>query len=329
MLNRSKTFILFPGMLLISLASATFLLSQDNVPFKIMELDQISAYKEDRIAYQHVQRNTIPEVDNSVATLLVVRDNKMYLIKDGFDSAKDISQNKLIFDSQNKLIPDLWVNKIDNIPEYIRITDRRIIILQKDDKDFVNKNYGTFYRNVRNEFLKKHAEILRRLMFTRSDNGVFIERKALPKPIYVGAPDIPTKYSTRIVAKTDDEKIYIAEDADGDGITENFSVSVPDGFNWGYRSGPNIIFISIENYNDKHKDVMEKNKEVIDIIGKLADEAYRGTPEEENAIQSDIKKNFRDKEKAIDFSNPKDIRRWLDELIPDMGNAPVKEEKTK
>jgi hypothetical protein len=111
-------------------------------------------------------------------------------------------------------------------------------------------------------------------MINRKESGLFVERTPLPKRAY---DEGPTKFKTIVTGKTIDEKIYYAEDADGDNITETFSVTIPDGFNWGYKSGANIVFI----YKNKQENI--KN-----IIGKLTTEAYSGTPEEESIIKNEF-----------------------------------------
>jgi hypothetical protein len=139
---------------------------------------------------------------------------------------------------ENRLIGDLWVNKIDNKPDYIRVTDRRVEVLKNISQEFVTNNFGEFYTSVRDRFLQKHVNIFKALMINRKESGLFVERTPLPKRAY---DEGPTKFRTVVTGKTIDEKIYYAEDADGDNITETFSVTIPDGFNWGYKSGANIV----------------------------------------------------------------------------------------
>ncbi|MBN2401554.1 MAG: hypothetical protein JXN64_04070, partial [Spirochaetes bacterium] len=70
-----------------------------------------------------------------------------------------------------------------------------------------------------------------------------------------------------------------AEDSDGDEITETFYVVYDDGFNWGFKSGPNILFI----YNNRDEEIKQ-------LMGKLCYEAYYGTPEEESLILKNFPK---------------------------------------
>jgi hypothetical protein len=95
------------------------------------------------------------------------------------------------------------------------------------------------------------------------------------------------------VAKTIDDTKYYCEDADGDGVTETFTVTRPDGFDWGYQSGPNIIFI----YKNSEKDIET-------LIGKLAYESLYGSVEEER----DIIKSFPKQDEVVDF---------IQKLVPD------------
>lgn len=247
-----------------------------SIDYLPIEVETISRYSEDRIAYQQIQ--TAPNLgsDDSVASLLIIKDRKMYLLRDGFDDPRVVRTQQLLIEKESAIVGDVWVNKINSKPDYIRITDRRIEIMKNFSEEFVSKQFGTFYTSVRNAFLNKHAQIFRQLMNNRAESGLVVERVPLPKPIYVGAPEEPTKYATYVIGKTIDEKLYYAIDADGDGITETFTVNIPDGFHWGYKSGPNIILI-----------LNNTDEEVKGIIGKLAHEAYYGTPDEEkNIIQT-------------------------------------------
>jgi hypothetical protein len=194
----------------------------------------------------------------------------------------------MILENENKLIGDLWLTKINSKPDYIRVTERRIELMKNFSEDFVAKNFGSFYTSVRNAFIQKHVSIFRQLMRDRRESGLVVERFPLPKPLYIGAPtDEPQKFATTVVGKTIDEKLYYAEDADGDGVTETFYVDIPDGFNWGYKSGPNILFI----FNNKEEDLKQ-------LMGNLTRDAYFGTPEEEKNIietfpkDSDIIRDF-------------------------------------
>ncbi|MGV7929425.1 MAG: hypothetical protein AB2L13_11050 [Spirochaetota bacterium] len=247
-----------------------------SIDYLPMEVDAISRYSEDRIAYQQIQ--TAPNLgsDDSLASLLIIKDRKMYLLKDGYDDPRVVRTQQLLIEKESAIVGDVWVTKINGKPDYIRITERRIELMKNFGEEFVSRQFGSFYTSVRNAFLSKHAQTFRQLMNDRAESGLVVERVPLPKPIHIGAPDEPIKYATYVIGKTIDEKLYYAIDADGDGVTETFTVSIPDGFHWGYKSGPNIILI-----------LNNADEEIKGIIGKLAHEAYYGTPDEEkNIIQT-------------------------------------------
>lgn len=245
-------------------------------PFVILDIEKISRFNEDRIAYQQIEKVTDEKIDNSIACLLVIKDSKVYLYKDGYDIPENVSSNRQSLELENKLIPDLWENKIDGNPDFVQVNDRRIELFKNVTQDFVTKNFGDFYKNIRDAFLKKHVSIFNELMINRRDSGLFVKREALSKRLYDTGP---AKYFISVTAKTLDEFIYYAEDADGDGITETFMVTISDGFDWGYKSGANTVFI----YNNQKEDI--KN-----IIGNLTRNAYYGTPEEEQNIKSTFPK---------------------------------------
>ncbi len=267
---RCRRYLFFAGGIII-LFSASIIAA--NFEFKPISIEKISRYNEDRLAYQHIQKKIAPEMDDSLATLLIIKEKEIYLMKDGYDDPEKVREKRLMFEMENKLIPDLWENKINEKPDFIRITSRRIERMKNFSEEFVSRSFGTFYQNVRNAFLQKHVEVFKQLMVNRKDSGLIVERTPLPKPTYINAPETETKHKITVSAKTIDEKLYYAEDADGDGVTETFSVNIADGFNWGYKSGPNIIFV----YNNQEEAVKE-------IIGELTKWAYYGTPEEEKNI---------------------------------------------
>lgn len=257
---------------LIILFSYQSMLFSKNFEFKYIDLQKLTRYNEDRIVYQHVQKNVSDIVDNSVANLLVIKDSKIYLLTDGFDNESDILAQRQQLDIERQMIPDLWVNKIDNTPDYFKVLDRKIEILHSKNQEEITRNYGDFFQKVRETFLKKHVNIFKTLIVNRKDSGLHVSRKEIPKRIH---DDGPTKYAIAVTARTIDEKVYYAEDADGDGITETFTVQIADGFTWGAKAGANIILI-----------INNQQKEITDIIGKITSEAYYGTPEEINYVKS-------------------------------------------
>ena len=257
---------------LVILFSYQSMLFSKNFEFKYIDLQRLTRYNEDRIVYQHVQKNISDTMDNSVASLLVIKDSKIYLLTDGYDNEDDVQAQRLKLDIEHQMIPDLWVNKIDNTPDYFRVLDRKIEILHSKNKEEITQNYGDFFQKVRETFLKKHVNIFKALIVNRRDSGLHVSRKEIPRRIH---DDGPARYAISVTARTMDEKVYYAEDADGDGITETFTVQIADGFTWGAKSGANIILI-----------INNQQKEITDIIGKIAHESYYGTPEEINYVKS-------------------------------------------
>lgn len=247
-----------------------------------IDIDKISRYNEDRITYQQVEYIVDPEQhqsqDTSVATLLIIRDRKMYLFKDGFDDHKIVEENRVIKEMENQLIQnELWERKVDNKPDFLIITDRRREIMKRlttKPTDNISDTYSNYYQKIRDSFIKEHIKVFRSIIINRSDSDVEVVRRPIPKRLgYEGE----TKYYTSVTAKSKEGVVYFAEDSDGDGITETFSADLPDGFNWGYKSGPNIIFI--------YKNSQENIKT---LIKDLAREALEGTSEEENIINREF-----------------------------------------
>jgi len=244
--------------------------------FLTMELENVSRYNEDRIAYQQIQKWISPIKDDSLATLLIIKKQKMYLLKDGFDDVQDVQNRrmKLTIDNRQFSEEDLWTNKLNGKPDYVRVTDRRVELTKNFDEDYVSKNFGETYVKVRDAFIQRHVQIFEQLMRNRKESGLTVVREVLPVPVEkLRSDDGKPKYYISVVGKSNDGRVYFAEDADGDGVAETFSVNIPDNFNWGYKSGANVIFI----YKNKEKDIEQ-------MIGKLTKEAYFGTTEEEKNI---------------------------------------------
>lgn len=296
MVNKKRTKIVIMALILMTLLPASWILSKEPV-FSYITLENVSRFNEDRVAFQHVEHFYNPLVDNSIEVLLIIKKSKMYLMKDGFDDTGSIKEKRLMLGMEATLIDDeaLWKNKLNGKPDYIKITDRRVEIMTNRNEEFVSKNFGKFYSTVRDSFIKRHVAVFRQLMRNRRESGLYVMRKPLPKPVQVGldTSKMPTKYITSARAKTIDEKIYYCEDADGDGITETFTVQLPDGFDWGFKSGPNMIFI-----------YKNKTKEIETLIGKLTNEAYFGTSEEERTILES-------------FPKEQDIVDMIEDIVPD------------
>jgi hypothetical protein len=248
--------------------------------FLPIEIDKVSRYNEDRLVYQQFQKWIEPTKDDSLATLLIIKGGKMYLIKDGYDDPRDVHDMRqgLLLDSIQFAEEELWANKMNGKPDYIRVTDRRQELLKNFDEAYVSKNFGETYVKVRDAFIQRHVAIFEQLMRNRKESELTLERHVLAAPAIIGdtKADSKPKYYMSVIARSNDGRIYYAEDADGDSIAETFSVTIPDNFHWGYRSGPNVVFI----YKNKEKDIEQ-------MIGKLTNEAYFGTADEEkNIIQT-------------------------------------------
>ncbi|MFH0977291.1 MAG: hypothetical protein V1874_16040 [Spirochaetota bacterium] len=245
-----------------------------NIDYKPIEIESLSRYNEDRVAFQHISLpgRTSYKEDNSIASLLIVKNNQIYLFRDGYDDAKKIETEGYIQEIRRELPKDLWVNRINSKPDFLKIADRRTLKLFNVTEEYVEKNYGEFYRNVRNSFINKHVQIFRSLMKDKIESSFYLERKPISPPAFQEVKE-STKFITRVSAKALNDTMYYAEDNDGDNITETFYVTFDDGYNWGYKSGPNIIFI----YNNKEDDIKQ-------LIGKICNEAYYGTSEEEKLI---------------------------------------------
>ena len=259
----------------LSLVFQTQALYAKDISFTPVDIQKLSRYDEDRVLFQQYESapNTYAgdAIDNSIARLMVIKDKKVYLFQDGYDSAEQVKLNKITLDRGNQMLPDMWPNKISDSPNYVLITDRRYEMQRNTSKEWVSSNYKDFYISVRDKFLKKHISIFFSMIINRRDNEITISRTRIPRKIADGDQ---AKYTTAVTAKTSEGTIYYAEDADGDGITETFTVNLNDGFYWGSNSGANIVCI-----------VHNTQKDIEKIIGKLAGFAYGGSPVEEEIIK--------------------------------------------
>jgi len=259
-----------------------------------ISIDTISRYDVDRITYQQIEYIEDPEQhqrdDTSVACLLIIRDKKMYLFKDGYDDPKIVEENRIIKEMENRIIQnELWERTIDGKPDFLVVTDRRTEIVKRQTlkpTDNIADQYANYYQKIRDTFIQEHIKIFRSLMINRRNSEFKAERKPIPKRL---GDEGETKYFTSVTAKNTDGVIYYAEDSDGDGFTETFTVDLPDGFNWGYKSGPNIIFI--------YKNSQENIKS---MIKDLAREAIEGTAEEAKVVDREFSTLEADTLKLID-----------------------------
>ncbi len=286
MQTRKHIFLLIIVIFIISSGTALF---SKKIQFEMINLDKISKYDDNRIVYQRVEKYTDVLVDNSFESLLVIKDRKIYLISDGFDNLSVVMQRKFKMDVDQMNIEDgsLWENKINGKPDYIRIMNRKQDVLTNSNEEFATTNFGVFYKAVRDKFIEQHVTKFRQLMKNRNESYLTIVYKPIEakiNEITLGAKN--KKYFSSAAAKSHDHTIYYCEDADGDGVTETFTVTRNDGFTWGYNSGPNIVFI-----------LGNTDKEVETMIGKLSNEAVFGTVDEEKNTM----KNFPKQKDVIDM----------------------------
>jgi len=260
-----------------------------------MDLEKISTYDNDRVVFQRVEQSTDLARDNSFESLLIIKNRKTYLMMDGYDSPYlanirkiKIAIQKIYGENVNDLI---WTNKLNGKPDFVQVMERRIQLMKNANEEFVSTNFGTFYKSIRDKFIKEHVEKFHQLMKNRGESDFYVDTKQLPRPLYladvVGYKD---KYSTIAKARAMDGTTYSCEDTDGDGITETFMADGNDGFSWGYKSGPNLILI----YKNTDKDIET-------LIGKLANEAVYGSVGEEKEMIETFPK-----ERDID-----DLVKWL------------------
>ncbi len=267
--------------LIVSLLYSGAVISKEN-GYLILDPDKITRYNEDRIAYQRIENPEDQDKDNSVENLIVIKENKSYFIVDGFDKISDVQLKKIIMDSQNKYIEnnDFWMNKINGKPDYVRIIYRRSDLLKNSTEEFVTSNFGTFYKSVRDRFIKLHVNKFRILMKNRGESRLTINKRLLRVKINPSdSTDITQIYFKSASAKSCDETVYYCEDADGDGITETFMATLNDGFDWGVGSGPNILLIK-----------GNTDKDIETLIGKLVNESENGSAEEEKKMFLDLPK---------------------------------------
>jgi hypothetical protein len=283
------------------LVSAIGLFSRE---FDFIPLDamQVSTYNNDRVVYQRIEKSNTLLQDNSFEALLIIRDRKMYMMMDGRDSAADAKTRKFKAEVQKVYGENegdlIWTNKINGKPDFIQIIDRRTQVMVNANEEFVSTNFGTFYKSIRDKFIKEHVDKFHQIMRNRREADFYIERKPLRRSLYV---DEMTKYVDRfytfVRAKAFDGTMYSCEDADGDGVTETFIVHGRDGFDWGYNSGPNLLFI----YKNTDKDIET-------LVGKLANEAVYGSVEDEKEMIETFPK-----ERIID-----DLIKWLTPKDPNI-----------
>ncbi len=291
--------------MLFVIASASALISKEK-DFLTIDPDKISRYDEDRIAFQRIEKmKSITDddyiknykliVDNSAENLLVIRDKKIYFLVDGLDVVADVESTRNIKDALHEYVEenDFWANKINGKPDYVRIMYRRNDLMVNSNEEFVTTNFGQFYKTIRDRFIKLHVDRFRQLLKHRGDAKLTIKKRLLSFKVNPeNTAEIKQKFYISAKAKANDGTVYMVEDADGDGITETFTATRDDGFDWGLGTGPNLLLI--RGNTDKDLETM---------IGKLANEAVHGTVEEE-------KKMFQQ------FPTEKDVIDLMDQITP-------------
>jgi hypothetical protein len=265
--------------------------------YLILDPDKISRYNEDRIAFQRIETPDEQMKDNSVENLLIIKENKIYHLVDGYDIVSDVQMKKIIMDAENKYIEnnDFWLNKINGKPDYVRIIYRRSDLLKNTNEEFVTSNFGQFYKSVRDKFIKLHVDKFRTLMRNRGESRLTVKKRLLSVKVNPDNPnDIKQRFFKSASAKAGDETVYYCEDADGDGITETFMATIDDGFIWGVGSGPNLLVIR-----------GNTDKDIETLIGKLVNESENGTVEEEKKMFQNFPKE-EDISKMMEYITPMD-----------------------
>lgn len=290
---------LFTMIVICILLFSVCLLSRE---FEFLPIDvaKVSNYDLDRVVFQHIEKFVKISWDNCYENLLIIRDKRMYLIKDGFDFPSEAKARRwktvleLRYEGKEDYLA--WVNRINGKPDYIQVMDRHQEIMKNTNEEYVSSNFGVFYKNIRDKFIKEHVDKFRQVMRDRRDSDFYVERRPLPIPLRLeDATKYTDKFYTFARAKAFDGTMYSCEDADGDGVTETFLASENAGFNWGANSGPDLIII----YKNTDKDIET-------IIGKLANETISGSVEDEkNIIESFPKeKDISDLIKQVTPLNP-------------------------
>jgi len=282
----------FIAILILLFSGVSFSKEKD---YLILDPDKISRYNEDRITFQRIETPDEQMKDNSVENLLIIKDNKIYHIVDGYDIVSDVQLKKIVMDAENKYIEnnDFWLNKINGKPDYVRIIYRRSDLLKNTNEEFVTSNFGQFYRSVRDKYIKLHVDKFKTLMKNRGESKLKVNKRLLSVKVNPDNPnDIKQRFYKSSSAKAGDETVYFCEDADGDGITETFMATIDDGFHWGVGSGPNLLIIR-----------GNTDKDIETLIGKLVNESENGTVEEE-------KKMFQN------FPKEEDIQKMMEHITP-------------
>jgi hypothetical protein len=270
-----------------------------NYDYLPIDLSKISSFDNERISFQRVEQSTDLTRDNSFESLLVIRKRMMYLIMDGYDSPYlanlrkvKIAIQKTYGENENDLI---WPNRINGKPDFVQVADRHNELMKTSTEETVSTNHGAFYKSIREKFIREHVQKFRQLMRNRDESELFVDVTLLPRPLWAADREkYPDKHYIFAKARALDGTTYSCEDADGDNVTETFMVDGRDGYNWGYKSGANIIFI-----------YKNSEKEIENLIGKLAHEAVYGSAEDEKEMFEKFPKE-KDIDALIKWLTPKE-----------------------
>lgn len=268
-------------------------------PYLPIDVSRVSNYDIDRVVYQRIERFSDLSLDHSLEALLIIKDKKMFLMMDGYDASYDTKARKFRAEVSNLYGENaqdwMWTNKINGKPDFVQIMERRSPLMMNANEEYVSQNFGSFYKSIRDKFIREHVEKYRQILRNREDAGLHIERKRIPRPMSaVDTEDYKDKFYSSARAKAADGTLYTCEDADGDGITETFIAQARDGFNWGYKSGPDLIII----LNNTDKDIET-------LIGKLVNEAMYGSVDDEKTMIETFPKE-KDISDLIKWLTPKD-----------------------
>ncbi len=268
-------------------------------PYLPIDVSRVSSYETDRVVFQRIEHFSDLSLDHSMESLLIIEDKKMFLMIDGYDNPLDANARKFRAEVSNLYGENaedrMWTNKINGKPDFVQIMERRAPIMMNANEEYVSQNFGTFYKSIRDKFIQEHVDKYRQILRSRKDAGVHIERKRIPRPMSVGdTEEYKDKYYTSAQAKAFDGTMYICEDADGDGVTETFIAKARDGFNWGYKSGPDLVII-----------LKNTDKDIETLIGKLVNEAMYGSVDDEKAMIETFPKE-KDISDLLKWLTPKD-----------------------
>ena len=261
----------------------TIIESSERFPYKRLDPMTVSSFRVDRVVYQQIEQNVTPYVDDSFAALLIIRDNKMFFFEDGYDDRDEEMVKYVAARASRSMIEDLWPNKISGKLNHALVTDRRVKVLQSFNSEAIERRFGQEYKEARDQLIKQHVQIFYAMLLRPTESEITFVRRKIPR---VWADDEPIRYFASVALKTLNGRLYYAEDTNGDGVTDTFTVSGPENFNWGFKSGPNIICI----LNNTQEDIKE-------MIGKLVADAFDGP----DAFWERARKNIVPADQMADF----------------------------